>query len=140
MPTPTPRTIIFCTGPSWRLRDNEVLLRVWDSLDMESRARIALARPCIDLRQAAESHQAIVDALEQGDGKLAGKLLREHAEACSRRIEQNARRKSRPAQERGPHRKWSAPPSFIAAWKARFASKSQHPRAMVLRNSAERAF
>jgi DNA-binding GntR family transcriptional regulator len=68
--------------------DNDVLLRVWDSLDLEARARIALARPMIDLRAAADSHQAIVDALAQGDGKLAGRLLREHAESCSRRIEQ----------------------------------------------------
>ncbi|MBV8819763.1 MAG: GntR family transcriptional regulator [Acidobacteriaceae bacterium] len=67
---------------------NSILLRVWDSLDMEARSRIALARPNIDLRVAVEAHQAIVDAFEQGDGKLAGKLLREHAERCSKHIEE----------------------------------------------------
>ena len=66
---------------------NAVLLRLWESLDLETRARISLARPSIDMRAAAESHQAIVDALDEGDGRLAGRLLREHAENCSRLVE-----------------------------------------------------
>jgi DNA-binding GntR family transcriptional regulator len=66
---------------------NSILLRTWDSLDMEARARIALARPSIDPRAAAESHQAIVDAFAAGDGRLAGRLLREHAERCMKHIE-----------------------------------------------------
>lgn len=66
---------------------NAILLRVWESLDSETRSRIALARPNIELRASAESHQVIVDALAAGDGKLAGRLLREHALACSRQIE-----------------------------------------------------
>jgi len=61
---------------------NAILVRVWESLDFEARARIALAQPSLDIRAAAEAHQPIVDALERGDGKLAGKLLRQHAEAC----------------------------------------------------------
>lgn len=60
---------------------NAVLLRVWESLDWETRARITLAQTTLDLRGPAESHQPIVDALDRGDGKLAGKLLREHAES-----------------------------------------------------------
>ena len=67
---------------------NAVLLRLWESLDLETRARISLARPSIDMRAAAESHQTIVDALDKGDGKLAGRLLREHSERCSRLIEE----------------------------------------------------
>ena len=70
---------------------NSILLRTWESLDLDARARIALARPSLDLRAAAESHQAIVDAFAAGDGKLAGRLLREHAESCSKLI--------RPAEE-----------------------------------------
>lgn len=65
---------------------NGILLQTWESLDLDARARIALARPSIDLRAAAESHQAIVDAFSAGDGKLAGRLLREHAESCSKDI------------------------------------------------------
>ncbi len=60
---------------------NAVLMRVWESLDWETRARINLARTALDLRGPADAHQPIVDALERGDGKLAGKLLREHAES-----------------------------------------------------------
>lgn len=59
---------------------NAVLLRLWESLDFETRARIVLERPPIGMRQAAESHVAIVDALDRGQGKLAGRLLRKHAE------------------------------------------------------------
>lgn len=69
------RTIVEFSG-------NAVLLRVWESLDFEARARIHLARPWLDLRSAAEVHQPIVDAFERGDSKLAAKLLREHAESC----------------------------------------------------------
>ena len=68
---------------------NAVLLRLWESLDLETRARISLARPSINMRTAAESHQSIVDALDRGDGALAGRLLREHSEACSRLVEES---------------------------------------------------
>ena len=62
---------------------NSVALRIWESLDFEARARIALERPIV-LREAAETHQPIIDALKRGDGKLAGRLLRAHAESfCS---------------------------------------------------------
>ena len=69
---------------------NSVLLRVWESLDVEARARITLARLSIDLRAAADSHQAIVDALARGDGRAAGRLLKEHAGSCCRHIEEAA--------------------------------------------------
>lgn len=65
---------------------NGMLLQVWDSLDMEARARIALARPSIDMKAAADSHQAIVDAFAAGNGALAGALLRQHAESCAKLI------------------------------------------------------
>lgn len=71
---------------------NAILLRVWESLDFEARARINLARPSVDMRAAAEVHQPIVDALNRGDGKLAGKLLREHAESCQDAVRAAPRR------------------------------------------------
>jgi DNA-binding GntR family transcriptional regulator len=62
---------------------NSVLLRIWESLDFEARARVALERPIV-LREAAETHQPIIDALDRGDGRLAARLLRAHAESfCS---------------------------------------------------------
>ncbi len=78
---------------------NRVLLRVWDSLMLEVRTRIGLAQLAIDLTFAAESHVAIVEAFDRGDGETAGRLLREHAEMFGPG-EQNtevARVKSRPA-------------------------------------------
>jgi serine phosphatase RsbU (regulator of sigma subunit) len=59
---------------------NEVLLRVWDSLAVDLRTRAVLgkiSRVCADL---VESHQPIVDALEKGRGREAGHLLRNHVE------------------------------------------------------------
>ena len=60
--------------------DNAVLLRVWDSLMLEVRTRIGLAQLDIDMTYAAETHVPIVEALGRGDGAIAGRLLREHAE------------------------------------------------------------
>lgn len=59
---------------------NGVLLRVWSSLMLEVRTLIGLnARPQ-DLNALAATHIPILDALDRGDGPLAGRLLREHAE------------------------------------------------------------
>jgi DNA-binding GntR family transcriptional regulator len=60
--------------------DNQVLLRVWDSLMLEVRTRIGLTQLDIDMAFAAETHVPIVEALSRGDGATAGRLLREHAE------------------------------------------------------------
>ena len=59
---------------------NNVLLRVWDSLAFDIRIRAAIGRVVGDLPEIVESHQPIVDALEQGQGKEAGLLLRNHVE------------------------------------------------------------
>jgi DNA-binding GntR family transcriptional regulator len=60
---------------------NRMLLQVWDSLGFETRIRAMVDRVPHDLVPIAERHDPIVDALEQGDGLLAGKLLRAHAES-----------------------------------------------------------
>ena len=59
---------------------NIVLLRLWDSLMLEVRTRVALSQRNLDLPAVAETHAPIVEALEAGDGVTAGRLLREHAE------------------------------------------------------------
>src|SRR5580700_1758006 len=59
---------------------NEVLLRVWDSLAVDLRIRGAIGRVSRDFPDVAESHQPIVDALEKGRGREAGLLLRNHVE------------------------------------------------------------
>ncbi len=60
---------------------NSVLLRVWDSLDIEVWTRINLTRlsqTTFNLKELIEEHQLIVDALVKGDGQTAGLLLRQH--------------------------------------------------------------
>lgn len=59
---------------------NAVMLRLWDTLQIEARTRIGLGTFRHDLNAAARSHGPIVEALDAGDGPRAGALLREHAE------------------------------------------------------------
>ena len=60
--------------------DNDVLLRVWDSLAFDIRIRATIANAMGDLPDVVESHQPIIDALERGQGREAGLLLRNHVE------------------------------------------------------------
>jgi DNA-binding GntR family transcriptional regulator len=57
---------------------NRILLRTWNSLAFEVRLPLWLSRSNIDLITVQEAHWNIIDALEAGDGKRAGKLLRKH--------------------------------------------------------------
>jgi len=59
---------------------NDVLLRVWDSMIFDIRIRAAIGKVVSDLPEVVESHQPIVDALERGQGREAGLLLRNHVE------------------------------------------------------------
>src|SRR5215831_3411042 len=59
---------------------NDVLLRVWDSMAFDIRIRAAIGKVAGDLVEVVESHQPIIDALERGQGKEAGLLLRNHVE------------------------------------------------------------
>ena len=67
------RTILETSG-------NDVLLRVWDSMAFDIRIRAAVGKVAADLVEVVESHQPIIDALERGQGKEAGLLLRNHVE------------------------------------------------------------
>jgi len=68
---PLHRAIVAAAG-------NEHLLRAWDSLGFEIRAYLFLTRDNRDLPKMAEEHLPIVKALESGDGRKAGALLRRH--------------------------------------------------------------
>jgi DNA-binding GntR family transcriptional regulator len=58
---------------------NEVLLKIWDSLAMESLSRLRLVQIGLRFRTTAPEHASMVEALERGDGARAGRLLRRHA-------------------------------------------------------------
>ena len=59
---------------------NRVLRRVWDNLAIELRMRAAIPKVSRDLYDSAESHRPIANALEEGKGREAGLLLRNHVE------------------------------------------------------------
>jgi len=57
---------------------NRILLRTWNSLAFEVRLHMWLTKGNIDLTVVQEAHWKIIEALEQGKGEQAGKLLRMH--------------------------------------------------------------
>jgi serine phosphatase RsbU (regulator of sigma subunit) len=59
---------------------NEALLRAWDTLAFDLRIRATLEKVAKNLPEIVESHQPIVHALERGQGREAGLLLRNHIE------------------------------------------------------------
>src|SRR6516165_3950583 len=63
-----------------RASGNEVLSRVWETLMFDLRIRAGIGKVSKDLAEVVESHQPIVDALERGQGREAGLLLRNHVE------------------------------------------------------------
>jgi DNA-binding GntR family transcriptional regulator len=68
---PFHRAIVAAAG-------NGHLLRAWDSLGFEIRAYLFLTRDNSDLPKIAKEHVEMVEALEAGNGRKAGALLREH--------------------------------------------------------------
>ncbi len=54
------------------------LLRAWNSLQIEIRTLISLARTGLDLLEVAHSHWPIVDAIADGDAIAAGLAARNH--------------------------------------------------------------
>ena len=54
--------------------------RIWDLLSFATRARLVLRTQKLSLTNLGREHVAIVTALENGEGKKAGELLRRHAE------------------------------------------------------------
>lgn len=61
--------------------ENAVLTRTWESLGFSIGSHVRASSALGDLLPIAREHQEIADALAQGKGKVAGKLLRHHAEA-----------------------------------------------------------
>jgi len=60
--------------------DNQVLLRVWDSLAFEVRTRFTMDYlTTVDPVAIAREHKPIVTALDRGDAKEAAALLRSHS-------------------------------------------------------------
>ena len=63
-----------------RAAENDLLLRMWESLHVEIHSRKTSMQPNVDLTAIAESHAPILDAVMRGDTELACRLSREHQE------------------------------------------------------------
>jgi DNA-binding GntR family transcriptional regulator len=59
---------------------NKVLLEVWKSLRIEARSLISALASEIDPNTLALMHRPVLEALAEGDGEKAGRLIREHVE------------------------------------------------------------
>lgn len=78
------------------LSGNGVMLRVWDSLGWEVRARMTILEVHEDSRfaTAVNEHQQVLDLLKAGDGAAAGRLLRHHTETFLDSMDTPPRRNS----------------------------------------------
>jgi DNA-binding GntR family transcriptional regulator len=63
---------------------NDMLGQVWRSLHIEARTLITMIKSGDDLREIAESHRPVLEALRDGGASRAGKLLRKHIEYCAK--------------------------------------------------------
>jgi DNA-binding GntR family transcriptional regulator len=65
--------------------ENELLLKMWESLHVEIHSRKTALQPNLDMVAVAESHAPILSAVQAGDVELACRLSREHQEYFERR-------------------------------------------------------
>jgi DNA-binding GntR family transcriptional regulator len=63
---------------------NRTLIEVWEALHVDLRTRLTLIQRIGDLAEVAEAHVPVMEALDAGDGELAGRLVREHIEGFGR--------------------------------------------------------
>ncbi len=59
--------------------ENRTLIEMWETLHIDLRTRLTLIQRG-DLPGVAERHLPVMEALDAGDGMLAGRLVREHIE------------------------------------------------------------
>jgi DNA-binding GntR family transcriptional regulator len=81
------------------LSSNQILPRLWDSLEIGMWSRLNLQKNEAKLLSLAEIHQPIVDALRLGDLKQTGALLREHASSFLDSLPVTAVMNAAPSQE-----------------------------------------
>ncbi|MCB1498220.1 MAG: GntR family transcriptional regulator [Bauldia sp.] len=61
-----------------RAAENELLLRLWESLHVELHSRKTIVQPNVDMNAVAESHAPLLAAIKAGDVERACRLSREH--------------------------------------------------------------
>jgi len=65
--------------------ENELLLKMWESLHVEIHTRKTTLQPNMDMSAVAETHAPILAAVEAGDVEAACRLSREHQQYFERR-------------------------------------------------------
>jgi DNA-binding GntR family transcriptional regulator len=65
---------------------NRTLIDMWETLHIDLRTRLTLIQRHDDLLAVAEGHVPVMDALDAGDGMLAGRLVRDHIEGFGRSV------------------------------------------------------
>ena len=63
---------------------NRTLMELWEALHVDLRTKYTLVQRLEDLAEVAESHVPVMEALDAGDGELAGRRVREHIEGFGR--------------------------------------------------------
>ncbi len=64
---------------------NRTLIEVWETLHVDLRTRLTLIERG-DLFVVAEQHVPVMEALDAGDGMLAGRVVREHIEGLGQSV------------------------------------------------------
>lgn len=73
------RVIVLASG-------NRTLIDIWEALHIDLRTRLTLTQRHGELAEVAEAHVAVMDAVRDGNGARAGRVLREHIEAFGRLV------------------------------------------------------
>jgi DNA-binding GntR family transcriptional regulator len=67
--------------------DNQLLIDAWNNLNLEVKFRMCVTQAeRSELESIIISNAKVIEALAVGDGKMAGKILRERAEICSKEM------------------------------------------------------
>jgi DNA-binding GntR family transcriptional regulator len=66
--------------------ENRTLIDMWETLHIDLRTRLTLSQRHDELSEVAERHVPVMEALDAGDGMLAGRLVREHIEGFGRSV------------------------------------------------------
>jgi DNA-binding GntR family transcriptional regulator len=72
---------------------NRTLIDMWETLHIDLRTRLTLIQRHDDLLEVAERHVPVMEALDGGDGMLAGRLVREHIEGFGRSVAEGLARR-----------------------------------------------
>jgi DNA-binding GntR family transcriptional regulator len=70
---------------------NSRLIEIWKSLQVETRTAITAMRTGLTPKEAADLHRPLLDALERGDGRTAGRTIRSHIERFGKLLAAKAR-------------------------------------------------